>query len=119
MRKEFSGTFKKANTVILCPVYSAGEKIKLGFSYIKFAKEIIHNSKVKLLMVNDVNQLAKFLKKYDWKENSNWNGSWKYLKLDETITLLNRMNIKELKNLLYEFGSNVRFEYDLKKIGLI
>ena len=25
------------------------------------------------------------------------------------------MNIKELKNLLYEFGSNVRFEYDLKK----
>ena len=25
------------------------------------------------------------------------------------------MNIKELKNLLSEFGSNVRFEYDLKK----
>ena len=63
LRKEFSSAFKKANTVILCPVYSAGEKIKLGFSYIKFAKEIIHNSKVKLLMVNDVNQLAKFLKK--------------------------------------------------------
>ena len=63
LRKEFSNAFKKANTVILCPVYSAGEKIKLGFSYLKFAKEIIHNSKVKLLMVNDVNQLAKFLKK--------------------------------------------------------
>ena len=63
LRKEFSSAFKKANTVILCPVYSAGEKIKLGFSYIEFAKEIIHNSKVKLLMVNDVNQLAKFLKK--------------------------------------------------------
>ena len=25
------------------------------------------------------------------------------------------MNIKELKDLLSEFGSNVRFEYDLKK----
>ena len=35
--------------------------------------------------------------------------------MDETITSLNRMNIKELKNLLSEFGSNVRFEYDLKK----
>ena len=30
------------------------------------------------------------------------------------------MEIKELKNLLLEFGENVRFEHDLKKkIGLI
>ena len=63
LRKEFSFAFKNADTVVLCPVYSAGEKIKLGFNYLNFAKEIIKNSKVKLFLVNDKNQLAKFLKK--------------------------------------------------------
>ena len=62
LRKEFSHAFKKANIVILCPIYAAGEKIKLGFNYITFAKEIIKNSKVKLFLVNDKNQLAQFLK---------------------------------------------------------
>ena len=63
LRKEFSFAFKNADTVVLCPVYSAGEKIKLGFNYLNFAKEIIKNSKVKLFLVSDKNQLAKFLKK--------------------------------------------------------
>ena len=52
-----------ADIVVLCPVYSAGEKIKLGFNYINFAKEIIKNSKVKLFLVNDNFQLAKFIKR--------------------------------------------------------
>ena len=63
LRKDFSFAFKNADTVILCPVYSAGEKIKLGFNYLNFAKEIIKNSKVKLFIINDKNQLAKFLEK--------------------------------------------------------
>ena len=63
LRKDFSFSFKNADTVILCPIYSAGEKIKLGFNYNLFAKEIIKNSKVKLFLVNDNYQLAKFLKK--------------------------------------------------------
>ncbi len=62
LRKEFSFAFKKANTVILCPIYTAGEKIQLGFNYLNFAKDIIKNSKVKLFIVNDNYQLAKFLK---------------------------------------------------------
>ncbi len=62
LRKEFSFAFKKADTVVLCPIYAAGEKIKLGFKYIAFAKEIIKNSGVKLFLVNDNYQLAKFLK---------------------------------------------------------
>ena len=62
LRKEFSHSFKEADIVILCPVYSAGEKIKLGFDYLNFAKEIIKNSKVKLFMVKDNIQLAKFIK---------------------------------------------------------
>ena len=62
LKKEFSFSFRKADTVILCPIYTAGEKMKLGFSYNDFAKEIIKNSKVKLLMVDDQYQLAKFIK---------------------------------------------------------
>jgi UDP-N-acetylmuramate--alanine ligase len=62
LKKEFSLSFKKANTVILCPVYAAGEKMKLGFNYNNFAKDIIKNSKVKLFLVNDQYQLAKFIK---------------------------------------------------------
>ena len=63
LKKEFSFAFKKADTVILCPIYTAGEKIKLGFSYTSFAKEIIRNSKVKLFMVDDLKQLSQFIKK--------------------------------------------------------
>ena len=63
LKNEFSSAFKEADAVILCPIYSAGEKIKLGFSYLNFAKKIIKNSKVKLFLINDNNQLAKFLKK--------------------------------------------------------
>jgi len=63
LRKEFSESFKDADIVILCPIYNAGEKMKLGFSYDNFAKEIMKNSKVKLFLVNNNIQLAKFLKK--------------------------------------------------------
>ena len=62
LKKEFSFSFKKADTVILCPIYTAGEKMKLGFDYNNFAKEIIKNSKIKLFMVNDQYELAKLIK---------------------------------------------------------
>ena len=62
LRKEFSYAFKDADKVILFPIYTAGEKIKLGFSYLNFAKEIIKNSKVQLFLVDDKFQLAKYLK---------------------------------------------------------
>ena len=62
LKKEFSFSFKKADVVILCPIYTAGEKMKLGFNYNNFAKDIIKNSKVKLFIVKDQYQLAKFIK---------------------------------------------------------
>ena len=62
LKKEFTYAFKSADLVILCPIFTAGEKIKLGFSYQSFAKEIIKNSKVKLFMIENNAQLAKFLK---------------------------------------------------------
>ena len=63
LRKEFSYSFKDADVVVLCPIFTAGEKIKLGFNYQNFAKEIIKNSKVKLFLVGNDIQLAKFLQK--------------------------------------------------------
>jgi UDP-N-acetylmuramate--alanine ligase len=63
LRREFSFAFQNADLVILCPIYAAGEKIKLGFDYLDFAKEIIKNSKVKLFLVENNFQLAKFIKK--------------------------------------------------------
>ncbi len=62
LKKEFSYAFKNADKVILFPIYSAGEKMKLGFSYLSFAKQIIKNSKVELLMIEDQIQLAKYVK---------------------------------------------------------
>ena len=63
LRRDFSFAFKDADTVILCPIFTAGEKIKLGFNYNNFAKEIIKNSNVRLFLVDNNIQLAKFLKK--------------------------------------------------------
>jgi len=62
LKKEFSYAFKNANSVILCPVYAAGEKIKLNFNYLNFAKAIIKNSKVNVFLVNNETQLAKYVK---------------------------------------------------------
>ena len=46
---------------MLCPVYKAGEKIKLGFKYESFAKSIAKNSKVNLIMLNDEQDLKKII----------------------------------------------------------
>ena len=62
LRKEFSLAFKKANTVVLCPIYKAGENISLGFTYSNFAKEIIKNSNVKLILIKNSLDLIKFTK---------------------------------------------------------
>ena len=62
LKKEFTHAFKGADKVVLFPIYTAGEKINLGFSYLSFAKDIIKNSKVKLFLINDKHQLAKYIK---------------------------------------------------------
>ena len=62
LSQEFSFSFNNANTVILCPVYSAGEKIKLNINYINFAKKIIENSKVNVLLVKNEFQLANYIR---------------------------------------------------------
>ena len=51
-----------ADTVLLCPIYKANEKLKLNFSYQYFAELIIKNSKVRLIQVEDELQLKRFIK---------------------------------------------------------
>ena len=68
LKKEFSSSFKNANSVILCPIYSAGEKFKLGFNYLNFANTIIKNSKVNVFLIKNENQLARYVKQNIWEK---------------------------------------------------
>ncbi len=62
LKREFSKCFKMADTVLLCPIYTANEKLRLNFSYRSFAKLIIKNSNVKLILVDNESQLQRFIK---------------------------------------------------------
>ena len=62
LKNEFSKCFKKANTVLLCPIYKAGENMNLGFTYSSFAKLIAKNSKVNLIMLKNEDELKKVVK---------------------------------------------------------
>tara|TARA_Y100001970_G_scaffold7375_1_gene8448 strand:+ start:10297 stop:11694 length:1398 start_codon:yes stop_codon:yes gene_type:complete len=63
LKKKFSKCFKFSDKVILCPIYKAGENLKLNFNYYKFAKEIIKNSKVDLIIINNEKELVNYTKK--------------------------------------------------------
>tara|TARA_Y100000816_G_scaffold289973_1_gene277600 strand:- start:715 stop:2106 length:1392 start_codon:yes stop_codon:yes gene_type:complete len=62
LKKEFSKCFKMADTVVLCPIYTANEKLRLNFTYKSFAESIIKNSKVSLIIVQNEIQLRRFIK---------------------------------------------------------
>ncbi len=62
LKSEFIKCFKQADEVILCPIFTAGEHIKLKFDYESFAKEISHKSKVQTYLIKDKDNLAKFVK---------------------------------------------------------
>ena len=68
LKFEFSRSFKKADTVILCPIYKASENIKLGFEYKKFAKLIIKNSNVSLIKIENEESLKKLIKQTGYGE---------------------------------------------------
>ncbi len=62
LKTRFTKCFEFSDQVILCPIYKAGENLKLKFNYLNFAREIIRNSNVDLLMINSEKELAKFVK---------------------------------------------------------
>ena len=69
LKKRFTKCFKFSNQVILCPIYKAGENLKLKFDYFKFAREIIKNSRVELIMINNEKELAKYVKHNIYGDN--------------------------------------------------
>ena len=62
LSNDFSKSFKNSDQVLLCPVYKAGEKIKLKFKYEKFAQDISKHSKVLEIMENQKQDLVNFFK---------------------------------------------------------
>ena len=69
LKKDFCLSFKKANSVILCPIFKAGENIKSNINYYKFSEQIAKKSKVQVFLVNNQYELAKFLKQHLNPEN--------------------------------------------------
>ena len=62
LRTEFSSSFKSSDKIILCPIYAAGEKLKLGFEYSDFARQLSHNSKAQVILINDKKDLSNYIK---------------------------------------------------------
>ena len=62
LKEKFTKCFKNADYLILCPVYKAGESLKINFKYESFAKEIIRESQVKTIMIKGEDELSKFVK---------------------------------------------------------
>ena len=61
--KEFSLSFKSADLVVLCPVYSAGEKKKGNFSQNNFSDLISQRSKIQVINIKNQIDLKNFFKK--------------------------------------------------------
>ena len=63
LKNEFSKCFLKSNLVIICPLFSAGEKKNNKFDLIKFATLISKNSNTQVIIVKNEIELNKYLKK--------------------------------------------------------
>ena len=63
LKSEFASSFKLSDTVILCPIYSAGEKINYNFNQYNFSKLIAKKSKIQVININNKKDLKSYLKK--------------------------------------------------------
>ena len=61
-KNEFAKSFRLADEVVLCPVYSAGEKIDKSYDNYLFGNLIAKNSKVRLIIINSENDLFNYFK---------------------------------------------------------
>ena len=59
---KFTKSFYSSDVVLLCPIYSAGEK-KNNITQYQLGKDIIKNSKTEVILVNNEIEIEKFLKK--------------------------------------------------------
>ena len=63
LKNEFASSFKSSDAVILCPVYSAGEKVKYNFNQNKFSQLISRQSKIQVINIKNQKELKNYLKK--------------------------------------------------------
>ena len=63
LKNEFASSFKYSDAVVLCPVYSAGEKIKYNFNQDNFSKLISKNSKTQIINIKNQKELKSYFKK--------------------------------------------------------
>ena len=63
LKNEFASAFKKSDIVVLCPVYSAGEKKKYSFNQYKFSKFISNQSKTQVINISNQKELLSYFNK--------------------------------------------------------
>jgi len=63
LKNEFSKCFSKSKLVIMCPLYTAGEKKDFKFNSVKFAELIMKNSNTQVIIVKNEIELSKYLSK--------------------------------------------------------
>ena len=63
LKNEFASSFKSSDTVILCPVYSAGEKLTYNFNQYDFSKLISKKSKIQVININNQKELKNYFRK--------------------------------------------------------
>ncbi len=64
LKKEFAKSFVNSDLVLLCPMYSAGEKKNSKFNKLEFAKLISKYSKTQVIVIENFDEIKKFLKNY-------------------------------------------------------
>ncbi len=63
LKNQFAKCFLNSDSVLLCPLYSAGEKKNFKFDKLKFAKLISKLSKTKVIIIENKGQLGNYFKK--------------------------------------------------------
>ena len=63
LKNEFASSFKESDEVVLCPVYSAGEKVTYNFNQDKFSELISKKSTTQVININNKLELKSYLKK--------------------------------------------------------
>ena len=63
LKNEFAASFGSSDVVVLCPVYSAGERIMYNFDQHNFSKLISQRSKTQVINVKNQKELKNYFKK--------------------------------------------------------
>ena len=63
LKNEFASSFKSIDTVVLCPVYSAGEKMRYNFNQDNFSRLIANKSGTQVVNIKNQKDLKNYFKK--------------------------------------------------------